>query len=123
MNEQFLMKTFTWRVSCWLKTLGGVTSELYNISVQPSNLDHAPPLKELWSFFIFIFFFAAELISKDAVEMVTVNCISYVLPQAWSKLIFSELCVLNLDHHAGLSCKYCRKCRIQIPCEIQHQNK
>lgn len=76
-----------------------------------------------WKKPVVTFFSAAELISKDSVKMVTVNCVSYVLPQAWTKLIFSELCVLNLDHHTGLSCKYCRKCRTQIPSEIQHQNK
>lgn len=69
------------------------------------------------------FFAAAELISKDSVEMVAVNCISCVLPQALSELIFSELCVLNLDHHTGPFCKYCRKCRIQILCGIEFQNK
>lgn len=61
MNERFLMKTFNWTVSYWLRTLEGVASGLCSISVQPNNLDHAPPLKELWS----LVFSAAELISKD----------------------------------------------------------
>ena len=69
------------------------------------------------------FFAAAELISEESVKMVAVNCMNCVLPQALSELIFSELCVLNLDHHSGLFCKYCRKCRIQILCGIQDQNK
>jgi len=39
------------------------------------------------------FFGAVELISEVSLEMVAVNCISCVLPQALSELIFSLSCV------------------------------
>lgn len=51
--NNFWWKHITGEFSYWLKTLEGVTSELYNISVQPSNLDHAAPLKKTRGHFFF----------------------------------------------------------------------
>lgn len=53
--------------------------------------------------------------------MVAENCINCVLPQALSELIFSELCVLYLDHYTSffvntvenVEYKYCMEYNIK----------
>lgn len=113
---------FNWRISAWLQTLQGLASELYNSSVHPSNLDHAPPLKKQWS----LFFFCCSWINQhrfsgNGGSKLPKLCVA---PSPIWINIFSELCVLDLDHHTGLLFwKYCRKCRIQILWRTQHQNK
>lgn len=87
--------------------------------MKPSNLDRAPPLKKQWSLFCSSWINQRRFSGNSGSKLHKL-CVAPSL--IWINL-FSELCVWNLDHHTGLFCKYCRKCRIQILCGIQYQNK